>query len=71
MAPPAKIPPPLQLGWRWGVRDVQVQPNAAENVTDDIDYEDDKSMIEYSNDDIYADASDESQKSHETRTKNK
>ncbi|KAI3984639.1 hypothetical protein MKX01_004002, partial [Papaver californicum] len=73
MAPPAQIPPPLERGWQWGARDVQVQPYAVENVEDDIDDEDDEDMIEDSDDDIYSDVcdSDESQKSHETRKKNK
>ncbi|MCL7051828.1 hypothetical protein MKW94_017086, partial [Papaver nudicaule] len=29
--PPAKIAPPLQHGWQWGARSVQVQPNAIKN----------------------------------------
>ncbi|KAI3940056.1 hypothetical protein MKW92_050346 [Papaver armeniacum] len=73
MTPPAKIPPPLQHGRQWGAGDVQVQPNAFKNVKDDIDYEDGDNMIGDRDDDIYSDGcdSDESQKSHETRKKNK
>ncbi|MCL7050642.1 hypothetical protein MKW94_025310 [Papaver nudicaule] len=73
MAPPAKIAPTLQHGWQWGARDVQVQPDAVKNAEEDADYEDDEDMIEDSDDDIYNDGydSDESQKSHETRKKNK
>ncbi|KAI3946269.1 hypothetical protein MKW92_035722 [Papaver armeniacum] len=73
MTPPAKIPSPLQHGRQWGARDVQVQPNAFENVKDDIDYDDGDNMIGDRDDDIYSDGSDsdESQKSHETRKKNR
>ncbi|KAI3946272.1 hypothetical protein MKW92_035725 [Papaver armeniacum] len=72
MAPPANIPP-LQHGWQWGIRDVQVQPNGGENVKANIDYGAYEGMIEDSDDDIYADGShsDESQKRHKTRKKNK
>ncbi|MCL7032769.1 hypothetical protein MKW94_029137 [Papaver nudicaule] len=69
--PPAKIAPPLQHGWQWGARSVQVQPNAIKNVEGDIDSEDDEDMTEDSDDDIFSDGfdSDESQKRHDKKSK--
>ncbi|MCL7043681.1 hypothetical protein MKW94_020613, partial [Papaver nudicaule] len=74
MAPPPRIAPPLQHGWKWGARAGAkgVPPSPAESLNEDIYDEEDKDMIEDS-DDIYCDGfdSDESQKSHETRENNK
>ncbi|XP_047949802.1 protein SUPPRESSOR OF GENE SILENCING 3-like [Salvia hispanica] len=87
VAPPPLIPPPLKNGWGWNTRaassrpsdDGVVQKQRAQAVnnqafkSDEVDDDEESDDIDDSDDELMSDDfdSDESQKSHETRKKNK